>query len=189
MGATRWHPMRCEVSVHFEYDGGGIGKGGTATLIVDGEVISEGRIEKTTRAIFSMNEQLDVGINRGSPVAEEFAEKGTFRYGGKLHSVTVDLRSTRDVVSAEEREKISLGRALIDQATLADCAAARDICRAAAQSPCVYPTVYIWQARPHRASFQDVAGLLTRCVELPGRSGARHSESISAQGTRTLRFR
>ncbi|WP_158170068.1 arylsulfatase [Rhodococcus sp. JT-3] len=101
-------PNAREVSVHFEYDGGGIGKGGTATLSVDDEVVSEGRIEKTTRAIFSMNEQLDVGINRGSPVAEEFADKGTFRYGGKLHSVTVDLRSTRDVVSAEEREKISL---------------------------------------------------------------------------------
>ena len=101
-------PDAREVSVHFEYDGGGIGKGGTATLSVDGEVVAERRVEKTTRAIFSMNEQLDVGINRGSPVAEEFAEKGTFRYGGKLHSVTVDLRSTRDVVSAEEREKISL---------------------------------------------------------------------------------
>ena len=74
-------------------------------MSVDGEVVAERRVEKTTRAIFSMNEQLDVGINRGSPVAEEFAEHGTFRYGGKLNSVTIDLRPTRDVVSAQEREK------------------------------------------------------------------------------------
>ncbi len=31
----------------FEYDGGGTGKGGTATIFVDGEEVAKGRIEKT----------------------------------------------------------------------------------------------------------------------------------------------
>lgn len=78
-----------EVSVAFEYDGGGIGKGGTATLSVDGVVVGTGRIEKTTRAIFSMNEQLDIGVNRGSPVCDEV--DGRFEFSGRLHHVRIDL--------------------------------------------------------------------------------------------------
>ena len=100
-------PDAREVSVHFEYDGGGIGKGGTATLSVDGEVsVSEGRIEKTTRAIFSMNEQLDVGINRGSPVCDEV--DGRFEFSGRLHHVRIDLPGEGRPETAEERRRVAL---------------------------------------------------------------------------------
>ena len=33
--------------MEFAYDGGGLGKGGTATLYVDGEKVGEGRVEAT----------------------------------------------------------------------------------------------------------------------------------------------
>ncbi|MGW5074656.1 arylsulfatase [Rhodococcus sp. NPDC004095] len=97
-----------EVSVEFVYDGGGTGKGGTAILSVNGIEVARERIEQTTRAMFSMNEQLDVGVNRGSPVSEEFADRGRFAFTGRLHHVRVDLPQAEHGVSESERRRIAL---------------------------------------------------------------------------------
>ena len=35
--------------MEFAYDGGGLGKGGTVTLYVDGDKVGEGRVERTHR--------------------------------------------------------------------------------------------------------------------------------------------
>ncbi|MFD6859731.1 hypothetical protein ACFWCF_20640 [Rhodococcus sp. NPDC060090] len=66
---------RSVISLHFEYDRGGIGKGGTAFLRIDDVIVAQCRVERTVRAIFSMNEQLDIGVDRGSPVTEEIARR------------------------------------------------------------------------------------------------------------------
>ncbi|MFX1759874.1 arylsulfatase [Rhodococcus sp. As11] len=92
-----------EVSVHFEYDGGGIGKGGRVTLLVDGVAVADGRVERTARAIFSMNEQLDIGIDRGSPVAEEIARRDRFAFSGTVHHVRIDFGSGGGVPVDEQR--------------------------------------------------------------------------------------
>jgi hypothetical protein len=44
----------------FDHGGDGNGKGGTATIFVDGEQVAEGRIEKTQPAIFSVDETTQV---------------------------------------------------------------------------------------------------------------------------------
>jgi arylsulfatase len=36
-----------QVRMEFAYDGGGLGKGGTVTLYVDGEQVAEGRVDGT----------------------------------------------------------------------------------------------------------------------------------------------
>ncbi|MGW3481927.1 arylsulfatase [Rhodococcus indonesiensis] len=95
-----------EVSLHFDYDGG-IGQGGEAVLSVDGEVVARERIERTARAIFSMNEQLDIGVDRGSPVAEETAEFGRFAFTGTLHHVRVDLPPGGGA-QADDRRRVAL---------------------------------------------------------------------------------
>lgn len=59
-----------QVVLDFVYDGGGLGKGGTARLLVDGEVVGEGRVEKTQPLIFSADETADVGLDNQTPVAE-----------------------------------------------------------------------------------------------------------------------
>jgi arylsulfatase len=41
------------VRVKFAYDGGGIGKGATATLLVDEKQVAEGRIQQTIGVRFS----------------------------------------------------------------------------------------------------------------------------------------
>ena len=63
-------PGKATVVLDFAYDGGGAGKGGKATLYVDGKQVAEGRVEKTQPNIFSADETADVGIDNQTPVAE-----------------------------------------------------------------------------------------------------------------------
>jgi arylsulfatase len=44
------------VLFEFKYDGGGLGKGATAVLSVDGKKVAEGRIERTVPLRFSLDE-------------------------------------------------------------------------------------------------------------------------------------
>ena len=74
----------------FDYDGGGAGKGGTVTLLSDGNEIGSGRIEKTVPAIFSFDDFLDIGQDRGEPVVPDYAEpRGPFT--GVIESVVIDI--------------------------------------------------------------------------------------------------
>src|SRR5262249_3624647 len=63
------------VRVKFEYDGGGIGKAATATLLVDENQVAQGRILQTIPARFSLDETFDIGEDIGTPVLEEYADK------------------------------------------------------------------------------------------------------------------
>ena len=63
-------PGPATVTLDFAYDGGGPGKGGKATLLVNGKPVAEGRVEKTQPNIFSADETADVGIDNQTPVAE-----------------------------------------------------------------------------------------------------------------------
>jgi arylsulfatase A-like enzyme len=58
-----------KVEMHFDYDGGSLGSGGTVTLVVDGDVVGEGRVERTAPYLFSSHETLDIGVDLGTPVA------------------------------------------------------------------------------------------------------------------------
>jgi hypothetical protein len=60
-----------QVRMQFAYDGGGLGKGGTATLYVDGKAVGSGRVERTVAMIFSGDETSDVGMKRGSPITAD----------------------------------------------------------------------------------------------------------------------
>ena len=56
-----------QVRMEFAYDGGGLAKGGTATLYVDGTKAGEGRVEQTEAMLFSADETTDVGADGGRP--------------------------------------------------------------------------------------------------------------------------
>lgn len=79
------HSLRFE----FAYDGGGIGKGGTGTLLVDGKRIAQGYIERTVLGRFSIDETFDLGEDTGTPVIPEYRVPGTFT--GTLHKVVIEL--------------------------------------------------------------------------------------------------
>jgi hypothetical protein len=59
----------------FKYDGGGIGKGATGTLFVDGKQVAQGQISQTIPIRFSLDETFDVGEDTGTAVADDYASK------------------------------------------------------------------------------------------------------------------
>jgi hypothetical protein len=75
----------------FRYDGPGYGKGGTGTLSVDGKEVAKGRIARTIPVRFSLDETLDVGLDTGTPVVEDYVNKMPFKFTGILHKATVEL--------------------------------------------------------------------------------------------------
>ncbi len=57
-----------QVRMEFAYDGGGLAKGATVTLYIDGKAVGNGRLEQTIAMVFSGDETSDVGVKRGSPM-------------------------------------------------------------------------------------------------------------------------
>jgi arylsulfatase len=77
-----------KVMFHFAYDGGGVGKGGTGTIYIDGELVGEARIDQTVPFLFSID-STDVGEDTGMPVAPDYS---TPRFtGGVLNWLRVDF--------------------------------------------------------------------------------------------------
>ncbi len=76
--------------VDFKYDGGGLGKGGTITMLANGNKIAEGRLGKTVPIQFSIGEGLDIGMDVGSAV--DFTYKQPFAFTGTIEKVTVELK-------------------------------------------------------------------------------------------------
>jgi len=83
---------KATVRVDFVYDGGGIGKGGAATLSVNGAKVAEGQIPMTQGIIFSADETADVGIDDATPVVESVGAGHASRFTGKIDKVTVELK-------------------------------------------------------------------------------------------------
>jgi arylsulfatase len=63
----------CVIVFDFAYDGGGKGKGGTGTLLVNGKIVGGGRIEKTVPIYFLTDDTFDVGEDWGTPVSPTFS--------------------------------------------------------------------------------------------------------------------
>src|SRR4029077_4873763 len=73
------------------YDGGGAGKGGKATLCVNGQSVAEGRVEKPQPNIFSADETADVGIDNQTPVAEGIGIGPETRFTGTINKITLEV--------------------------------------------------------------------------------------------------
>lgn len=98
-----------QVRLEFAYDGGGLGKGGTATLFLDGEQIGQGRVEHTHAAIFSADSTALVGNKMGAPIGPDLAIAGNV-FNGAIQGVQIDLNlDDKDhFVSAEERWRVAM---------------------------------------------------------------------------------
>jgi arylsulfatase A-like enzyme len=79
-----------EVAMHFEYGGSPPGGDAFVTLTVDGRDIGSGEIPATTAYYFAFDETCNVGVDRGSPVSDDYAPVHN-RYTGTIHSVRFDL--------------------------------------------------------------------------------------------------
>jgi arylsulfatase len=80
------------LQLRFDYDGGGPAKGGLATLLINGEKVGEGRIERTQPAVFSADDTADVGIDLGTPVVDAIGSEARSRFTGRIPRVTIETR-------------------------------------------------------------------------------------------------
>jgi arylsulfatase len=84
-------PGEHQVRMEFAYDGGGLAKGGSVTLYLDGAKAGEGRVEGTVPLIFSTDETTDVGSDSATPVGDDYGPRGnafTGRVGGSSSTST-----------------------------------------------------------------------------------------------------
>jgi arylsulfatase A-like enzyme len=73
----------------FKYDGGGLGKGGTGTITIDGTKAGEGRIDKTQPGMFSVDDLADIGTDDGTPVTNY---GGPAHFNGHVNKVTIQTQ-------------------------------------------------------------------------------------------------
>jgi arylsulfatase A-like enzyme len=102
-----------QVRMEFGYDGGGLGKGGTVSLYLDGERIAEGRVDATVPMLFSGDETCDIGSDTGTPVSDDYSAEAS-RFTGVVDWVQIDIADGVDdldhLISPDERLKIALAR-------------------------------------------------------------------------------
>lgn len=82
-------PGKHTIEMQFAYDGGGLGRGGLATVSVDGSPVAKGRIERTIPIRITLDETLDIGEDCGTPV--NLTYDVPFRFDGEIENVTISL--------------------------------------------------------------------------------------------------
>ena len=99
--------------LEFAYDGGGLGKGGTSTLYVDGTKVGEGRVDATVPMLFSADETTDLGSDSATPVSDDHGPTET-EFTGRVKWVEIDLGDDAEdadhLITPEERLTIAMAR-------------------------------------------------------------------------------
>jgi arylsulfatase A-like enzyme len=102
-----------QVRVEFAYDGGGLGKGGTVTLYLDGKQVGEGRVDGTQPMIFSGDETTDVGSDTATPVSDDYNPQ-TSAFTGRIRWVQIDLGEDAEdadhLISPDELLRVAMSR-------------------------------------------------------------------------------
>ncbi len=102
-----------QVRMEFAYAGGGLGKGGTVTLYVDGQQVGQGAVGATAPMVFSADDGCDVGEDSGSPVSPDYGPVGnafTGRIKGAQIAIAEDAESVGHLVNPEEAVRIAMAR-------------------------------------------------------------------------------
>ncbi len=110
---TALPPGDHQVRMEFAYAGGGLGKGGTASLYVDGRKVGEGKVAATAPIIFSADDGCDVGVDTGSPVSPDYGPRGN-QFSGQVKGVLLeignDAQSLDHLVQPEEAVRVAMAR-------------------------------------------------------------------------------
>jgi len=106
-------PGEHQVRMEFAYDGGGPGKGGTATLFLDGKKVGEGKVGATAAVVFSADDGCDVGVDTGSPVSPEYGPRGNEFTGtikGVQLAIAEDAEAANHLVDPEHALQVAMAR-------------------------------------------------------------------------------
>jgi arylsulfatase len=83
-----------------------VGKGGQATLSVDGNQVASEKLPRTIPYRISLDETLDIGEDTGTPVSEDYHVP--FNFTGKLEKVIVNI--AEEQLTEEQLQKYREGR-------------------------------------------------------------------------------
>ena len=89
-GGKPMPPGRHDLVVRVDYDGGPPGSGADVALLVDGATVGSGRVPATTAYYFSFDETFNIGVDRGTPVVDDYLPVRN-HYEGLIHRVRFDL--------------------------------------------------------------------------------------------------
>jgi arylsulfatase A-like enzyme len=97
-----------QVRMEFAYAGGGLGKGGTVTLYIDGEQVGEGPIAATVPMLYSGDETCDVGFDSGTPVSDDYTSQDC-KFNGTVKWVQLDAGDDNHdhLISPAERLRVA----------------------------------------------------------------------------------
>jgi arylsulfatase A-like enzyme len=97
-----------QVRVEFAYDGGGLAKGGLATIYVDGTKQGEGRIDATIPMVYSADETCDVGSDTGTSVSDDYLPTDS-HFTGTVQWVQLDIGDDDQshLITPEERLRVA----------------------------------------------------------------------------------
>jgi arylsulfatase len=102
-----------QVRMEFAYDGGGLAKGGTVTLYLDGSQVGAGRVDATVPMLFSPDETTDVGSDSATPVSDDYGPRDS-RFTGRVRWVQLDLgadaQDADHLITPEERLRVAMAR-------------------------------------------------------------------------------
>ena len=116
---TELSPGRHTLEYDFRYDGlgfatlafasaSGVGRGGTGTLKVDGQVVATEKMEHTIPFLLQLDESLDIGSDTLTGV-DDADYKPPFNFTGKLNKVTLTLDRPKltpdDIKKLEEAQR------------------------------------------------------------------------------------
>ena len=100
---------RHQVRLEFTYDGGGVAKGGTVTLYIDGKAVGDGRVDRTEPGLFSADETCDIGTEYGSPVTTDYRSR---EFNGTVTWVELDLgdasAGSQHMITPEQRLRVAM---------------------------------------------------------------------------------
>jgi hypothetical protein len=103
-GAEPLKPGRNVVRMEFRYDGGGLGKGATVSLLVNDRKVGEGRISTTSWiGKYSADETFDIGEDSGSPVSDEYVAPS--RFSGTIEKVVIDVQPANLTAADLQRQQ------------------------------------------------------------------------------------
>jgi arylsulfatase A-like enzyme len=104
---------RRQVRMEFAYEGGGRGKGGKATLYIEGERVGEVEVPRTHMTVFSADDGLDVGQDGGAPVSPDYGAQGN-AFNGKVLGVQLSIDEQEEAehhkVDPETAIRIAMAR-------------------------------------------------------------------------------
>ena len=100
-----------QVRLEFAYDGGGLGKGGTATVYVDGDEAASVHVARTHYTMFTFDETTDVGRDTGAPVTRDYAALDN-AFTGAIKWIRIDLGDDAHghLIPPEEHFKVAMTR-------------------------------------------------------------------------------